>query len=613
MAAFPRLREIGPRAAGSLMSPAIEGEISTARNKSSRIASSRCLERNTSHQGWLTMMRKRSPLLHSALRDSAFCLVSLATALSLGACSSDDPTEGDPGGSGGAGANSAGGSASSSGGSDSAAGGAPGSGSSQGSGGENTNTGGDDGGTQPTARCPAFEVERLDAPALSSLGSLYDTSSDNSGPSSHSSQYGKSPELIPWSDGDSLDVFAQDQSTDERAHVLHVEKVGDDYSLTHAYRVDSLGRIMGLTRDTAGNYYVATGVREGESVDADYPPNKIHRSDVVCVVKFDPDGNVLMRSDVDIERRKAKEDSEIIVNPMVAASSRLVWGGDRLLLVHGHNTEPDANINGTRHQKALSTHINANDGSVTRTSTMWVSHSFDQRALYDGTGFVELHLGDAYPRRLVLAHFNDAGGRGGYNVYDIKGATGANNTYTRLGGIVELDDEQFGYMALFATERTADVGSEKVNGTRDLGLVRVKKDFVSSANDEVIIEEGGTTSSQVVTSKDNVVTNSLHWLTNLGPGLHAERPRITATDGGSFVVLFERWTDEGAFEGTFAMTIDSDALVLESSKKVSDEHLSRGDDIVTLDGSALFVTSDGTSLHLQFVNSLLDANRVELN
>ncbi len=451
---------------------------------------------------------------------------------------------------------------------------------------------------------------------MDDLGTPFDTDAqDINGPSYWSNQYGKSPEIVPLANEDGLSILFQAQDEDNYAYLARIAQSGSDYAISHAYRIASLGRIMGLAQDDQGNFFVASGVDEDDAVDAVYPPNKVHRPDIVRIVKFDAQGCVLMESDVDMARGAAKSDSEIIVNPMTAASSRLVWGGNRLLLVHGHNTEPDANLDGTRHQKAISTHLNAIDGTVTRSSTMWVSHSFDQRTLWDGTGFVELHLGDAYPRSIALGHYNDSSGRGAYAAYRIKGATGANNTYSRLGGIVQTSDASYGYLALFSTERTSDTSNGTVRGTRDVALVRVKTNFVASETDASVVEQGGTTSSQTVTSADQAVTNHVRWLTDLGSNTHAERPRIVAIQNGEFIVLFERWKSApgDSYEGTFALKIDAGGSVVSGPTEiVGKHHISRGDDIAAWGNRAVYVTGGGGKLHLNFIDATLKGTRVSL-
>lgn len=551
----------------------------------------------------------------------------------LSACGDSGPKAGDDGDSGAGGTGASGGSNNSATGGDGAGGstgsganqgaggsgaGAAGSGASQGAGGMVMASGGFTSVTCDNAS-PALSVEHLDINKVASLGKPFDTDEqDLAGPLDWAAQYGKTPEIIPFSTGNELDILYQDQNSDEFAYVVHVASTETSYAITTSYRVGSLGRIMGFTRDAEGNYYVATGIDEDDDVDADYPPNKIHRPDIVRVVKFDTNGCVLMESDVDMNRGAAKSDAEIIVNPMVASTSRLVWGDNRLLLIHGHNTEPDEDLDGSRHQKALSTLINALDGSVTRTSTMWASHSFDQRALYDGTGFVELHLGDAYPRTIALGHYNEnSGGNDSYAAYHIKGALGANNTFTRLGGIVQSSDPTYGYLALFATERsTTAEGSELVQGTRDVALVRIAGDFMDARPDDLIIEEGGATSSQTVMSAGESRTNTLHWLTELAENTHAERPRITRLADSSYLVLFEQWTIAGnndSYQGTFALTLDgSGAIVAGPTALAGNHHLGRGDDITTLGGRGLYVSGGGGALHLNFVGADLVAERISL-
>lgn len=462
---------------------------------------------------------------------------------------------------------------------------------------------------------PTLSVERIEAPTIALLGAPFETDEDDDGgPGDWSTNYGKSPEIIPHVDGDVLEVLFQDQSSSSFAYVVRVVPSQTGYRIEAAFRVASLGRIMGFTKDEAGNYYVATGVDEDDVVDAVYPPNKIHRPDIVRIVKFDIHGCVLMESDVDMARGAFNEGAEIIVNPMVAASSRLVYGGGRLLLTHGHNTEPDASINGTRHQKALTTILNATDGTVTRASTMWVSHSFDQRALYDGTGFVEMHLGDAFPRYVALGHYNDEGGEGAYAAYTIKGAEGDNNTFTRLGSVVQTSDPTYGILALFATERTpTDGGTGAIRGTRDVALVRVRNDFFEYDPDESIVEQSGATEHMVVSNGQDVV-NYVRWLTDLGPDVHAERPRMTLIDGGDLIVLYERWIEAGDdYDGTYALRIDGKGALLAGPTEIpGDHHLSRGDDIVSLGGRAVYVTGGEGALHLNFVGTDLSAERIAL-
>jgi len=553
-------------------------------------------------------------------RTALAALTALAT-VTAAACSPDAPGTDAAGGSSSGGQASSGGSNPGSGGLASGGGSAGVGGSSSGGGAPSaggSGAGGGSGGSLGpcTNAAPALAVTRLDTTMVSELGRPFDPDEqDDSGPGSWEARYGKTPEIVAVPDGDGLAVLYQDQDQAESAFVVHVSASGASYVIDAAFEVGSLGRIMGLTVDDGGNYYVATGVSEDEQVDAEYPPNAIHRPDIVRVVKFDAGGCVTMESDVDMARAAFANDSEIIVNPMVAATSRLAYGGGQLVLVHGHNTEPDPELDGTRHQKAITTHIDAESGLVTRADSMWVSHSFDQRALYDGTGLVELHLGDAYPRAIAFGRYLAGASDGDYPLFAIKGETGDNRTFSRLGGIVQVSDGTFGYMVALSTERTTTIaGDDELQGTRDLAILRIRADF--AATNEPIVEQGAELDSLPVTSGGEDVTNYLRWLSDLGPDRHVERPRIVLVPSGDVVLLWEEWTVSGAsdqYEGTFAMTVDAQGQTVAGPSEVSgDHHLSRGDDAVRLGDRAVYVTGSSEGLHLNLVAADLTSERITL-
>ena len=407
------------------------------------------------------------------------------------------------------------------------------------------------------------------------------------------------------SDGTSLHVFAQDydESTAATAVLLHIEPNGNGYQISQALsNIPLLDRVMGLAIDEDGNRYYATGVDEDDVVDANYPPLDTYRNNVVRVVKLDPAGNVLFNIDLDLARHNFNNNAEMIINPMVAASSRLAVGGNEIALVHGINTDPDPNINNRRHQKALSTRLNATTGAVTRSSSVWVSHSFDQRLLYDGNGIIENHLGDAYPRYIVFAREHKS-----YPLFHIKGNLGANNTHTRLGNVALIEnDADYRYIALFSTENTTSFNSV-INGPRNLAIVRVKE------SDNSI--DSSLPDSLTVSSNGESRTNRLRWLTtySAASNLHAERPKLVAIGNDQYIVLWEEWQDTDqfldTFNGVYGMVIDAQGNILQNAKLLTDHHhLHRGDDAFFVDGKAAWMTGSTADkeLRIHFVDSALN-------
>jgi hypothetical protein len=468
-----------------------------------------------------------------------------------------------------------------------------------------------------TVYLPAVLNQGIDIPISSILTPFDANQSDLVGPASWDTNYGKWPEIVVASNGLELDVLAQDYDpgTAWNAVLLHIAPTaaGDGYRVTQALTdIPMLDRVMGLALDGAGNRYYATGVDESHLVDPYYPPPDTYRSDIVRVIKLDPAGAVLFNTDLDLARHAYDSRAEKIINPMVAGSARLAVGGNEVALVHGNNTDPDWNIGGARHQKALSTRLDTS-GAVIRASPVWVSHSFDQRLLYDGSGIIEHHLGDAYPRYVVFGRDHRS-----YPLFHIKGPLGENLTATRLGNVALIEsDPTYGYLALFATESTAVTGDSydsRINGPRNLAIVRVDRGDNSL--------DPNMPHTLTVISVGVEVTNRLRWLTQYtaGSNLHAERPKLVAIGGDRYVVLWEEWRNTGewsdTFIGVYGMVIDDEGSILQAARLLtSQHHLHRGDDAFHLDDRAAWMTGHaaGRKLYLHLVDASLGYEMVPLD
>jgi hypothetical protein len=437
--------------------------------------------------------------------------------------------------------------------------------------------------------------------------------SDLSGPASWAANYGKSPEIIVASNGTELDVLAQDYNANTAwsSVLLHIKPkpARSGYVVTQALtNIPMLDRVMGLAIDASGNRYYAIGVDESAVVNATYPPLNTYRSNIVRVIKLNPAGSVLFNIDLDIARHTYNSSAEMIINPMVAASSRLAVGANEIALVHGINTKPDPNLNGARHQKALSTRLNATTGAITRISSVWVSHSFDQRLLFDGTSIIEHHLGDAYPRYIVFARNHNS-----YPLFQIKGDLGANVTHTRLGNLALIaNDPTYKYLALFATENNATT-TNTINAPRNLAIVRVKNSDNSL--------DPNLPNTLTVTSSGIQYTNRLKWLTtySAASNLHAERPKLIAIGNDQYIVLWEAWlsiNSSNTYNGVYGMVIDANGNTLRAAKLITNQyHLPRGDDAFFLDNRAAWMTGSAASkkLYIHFVDASLNYVKVTLD
>jgi hypothetical protein len=148
---------------------------------------------------------------------------------------------------------------------------------------------------------------------------------------------------------------------------------------------------------------------------------------------------------------------------------------------------------------------------------------------------MELHLGDAYPRQLVFDRVSGSARSDAYTAYFIKGATGNNNTYTRLGDIAPItEDASFGYLVLFATERvTSEPSDGRIGGARDLAITRIRSNFAELDSESTSHLDEGLPHTQDVTSGGTALQNRVRFLTDhAGEGdVHAERPKLLPIGG----------------------------------------------------------------------------------
>lgn len=473
-------------------------------------------------------------------------------------------------------------------------------GSSGSSGGASSGAGGSSGGASSggAPRTPPGEGEAETLASFAALGIVpFDVNRDDLvGPNAHDAQYGMAPALVAVPGPDFIDVAITSPAEGNATAIVRLRHdAADQWGVTRALRPETLGRLMGLGRTADDQYFYATGAPD-DAITATSPADGEHRPNIVRLLKLRGSGAVAFDKDLDVGREGAN-----LVRPMVAASARLAANDQAVYLIHGGNTAADDN--GTRHQKSFSSTLDPATGEFkSQDGVAWVSHSFDQRILTDGPVMYVLELGDAYSRGIMVNRLDFAQKTGtALKSFAIKGNTGDNNTFSRLGSLVKLTDGRF--FAAFATEREPGLeGTGKIYGTREFALVRFSVDAAGAMQTDESFGE-----SQTVQSGDQSVTNHVAFLTSYatsGPKtLHVERPRLVPLENGELLALYEKWNlDE--FQGIFAQRIDAQGAVQKGETAVGPGHLPRGDDAFVFQGKVGWVTGDKETrkLSLHFVD-----------
>lgn len=460
-------------------------------------------------------------------------------------------------------------------------------------------------GTQSTGsscvRSPRLPVKALEARTIGELGTPFDPNRDSEKDRGPEAKLGRRPDLIPVSAGSGLDVLFRD-TVSGAGRLVHLEPKGTEVAVTAAFDVGLLGTVMGLARDEAGIRYYATGIENDTTAPT------AHRPDVVRMNGFDDSGCVRFEVDVDLARGAADPDSPQLYKAMTSSTARMAYGNGTLALVHGFQTK-------TGHQRGIQTQIDVATAKAVQTSSQWVSHSLDQRIIFDGGRFIDLQKGDGAPRGLNLAASFAGELADGYRLYRSVGRSV--QTYTQFGGIAPVGTGEFGYLVAFSTDRATSIGDTWVAGM-NLGLLRVKREFWSqSSKTGSVVDTGPGTVTHRVESQGELVDNHVRWLVDYSKdGGSAHRPRLVALGGAAgaerFVVFWERWPTPHTFEGTYAAVIDGTGALIHGPKRLGTDHISRGDDAVRMGSEAALVGGDSSerALVLNLVNASLEHRRV---
>lgn len=465
-------------------------------------------------------------------------------------------------------------------------------------------------------------------PAIAQMGTPFDPNAADtqSGPDDWAGQYGTAPQYFAWPNADGSlelawnDAFRSDDSDKGRTFHMTLRKGEGGWQTVTARMLYSAGKVLGFSKDEANKrFYFVTAISEDLSVAMS--PTKLHRPNILKMIEYSGDMKITKTWDIGKLRGVQHPDSLPIYSPINFSSARVLFGGGKVAMLFGVNTEVDPAIM-RRHQMARYMELDVKTDRIDREAGIWCSHSFDQRLSFDGEGFVETHLGDAYPRAVELARhvIGKEAGKATIAV-SIKGKEGDNNTFSRLGGSVAIDDTT--YLVLFVTESSDGTtpvdGMKYVAGARNLGLARVdvgtaKADSSFGSDYTVTVSDGG--------GKTRSETSSVVWLNSGNDTLRqVERPRIARLGPNKNVILCEYWTkDQGGpyrFSSIRALLVDDNGKVLTRNNSIAHPNIrmARSDDLFVVGGKATWFSGDANGktiwIHQLDANLALESNAVK--
>lgn len=239
-------------------------------------------------------------------------------------------------------------------------------------------------------------------------------------------------------------------------------------------------------------------------------PSQDNGAEVVRVIKYDRQWNRLGATSI----------SNInTVEPFDFGSLRMAETGDTLFIHTCHLMY--ASSDGFNHQANMTFAVDKETMALTQQfSAVWniasgyVSHSFNQFVLTDGSYVYRLDHGDAYPRSVVLtkAPVSSISSASNINILNIAGKTGDNYTGVSVGGFVQAGN----YLLAAGNSIDQTAASFNAGGTRNV--------FVSVADTDL-------------------TRSKTTWLTKYGAksSITVGTPQLVRGEAGRLYVLWEEY------------------------------------------------------------------------
>lgn len=348
-----------------------------------------------------------------------------------------------------------------------------------------------------------------------------------------------------------------------------------------------------VTCDSDGNFYVVTG-----------KTNKTNNTETktIFVSKYDANGKLLasVGNNGSSSLAHYNGDSFYTQTPFDGGNCDIAVNGDYVAVNYarkmysGHQSNSLFLVNRKTMQKE----------SVER---YYNSHSFAQRVVPWGEGFLLASEGDCYDRAFTVSELKMPGTGDGISddlinntdfpddweiIYDntysdeasktwtcdsqnifsfwiSKGAFDrydmyeVNDNFARMGGIATGDVHNAAMVAISAPSLSSK--AKKENQQLFIQIFDPNADLTTANG---YITSGTRSGLSGKNGDENVTDYGVKWLTNYDKTYTIENPQVVATDAGNYVILFERYK-KYSYQGVYAIVVDAKGNVIQKTKKLA--------------------------------------------
>ncbi|MBR5577559.1 MAG: Ig-like domain-containing protein, partial [Lachnospiraceae bacterium] len=306
--------------------------------------------------------------------------------------------------------------------------------------------------------------------------------------------------------------------------------------------------------DSNGNFYLITG-EENKTGDTSV--------ETIFISKYDSSGNFIATvGDNGSSSLASYYNSSFYTKiPFSGGNCDAAISGDILTVNYARKMYSD-------HQSNSVFSVNIRDMSKVSVGTFYESHSFAQRVVPVGAGFVYVSEGDCYDRSFTIYNVkktNDGftgtetgifdfwvkdGALDEYNMYVV------NENFAHMGGLTALTDGRVAFAAQSARSLNSDASDEK----EDI-FIQIFDPSKNLSTADAFITEGIRSGLAGPNGRDEVINYGVKWLTSLTGSENISNVQIVSTSKDKIVVFYEYKKDNN-YKGVYYIVLDKDGNVI---------------------------------------------------
>ena len=386
---------------------------------------------------------------------------------------------------------------------------------------------------------------------------------------------------------------------------IYIQRYDANMNLVDSLEVKkAMSLFGGVTCDAEGNYYIVYGE----------PDPKYSYEDTLCVVKYNSQGNRLLKKSYGYASMQAKGYDNAALIPFQKGTCSLTINNGVLAIHYAGEMYSRGQENGILYVDMDTLELRSGYQAVS-------SHSHDQRIISSSDGgFLAVSQGDAYDRGFLIDKINSSLQKDGaiWNFHFREGTDecdGHCKTYAQLGGIVET---QNAYVFCGSSEKPLSLEYAPFNaenyvhhGAKNLFVQVLKKDFYNYNGAQQYKLTGETRVPTGIApddcSKERFLTGTerddgVVWLTDYDGDYYVENPKIVAIPNSRYVVMWEKRAYKQylyEWEASYYAVLDENGNVIEGPIRILNTKLAGNIDPVYRDGRVYWTTSgeEGAMIH----------------